>query len=128
MDSALSKEDQQWISENMESSTEARGEYSDGAYTFSFINGQPGLVIRGNHSKEISQRLDAILPVFKRFKEAVDGGRVEKAEQTQHNASEGHFCSECGAAMEFKSGTSKQGKPWKGWFCSKSRDHKPLWI
>lgn len=37
-------------------------------------------------------------------------------------------CEECGGPMTYRKGTSKAGKPYKGWFCSK-RDckGKPVW-
>lgn len=39
-------------------------------------------------------------------------------------------CTACGAPMEFKSGTNKTGKPYKGWFCSdKTKSGHPVeWV
>lgn len=36
-------------------------------------------------------------------------------------------CSTCGGPTQFKSGTSKQGKQYKGHFCIQNRDHAPVW-
>jgi len=40
----------------------------------------------------------------------------------------GHTCDECGGPMAYRKGTSKAGKPYKGWFCAK-RNCKgtPIW-
>jgi len=49
----------------------------DRKYTLSFINGQPGLVIKVDNSKEAENAIAKIFPVFKRFRDAIDNG-VEK--------------------------------------------------
>ena len=38
-----------------------------------------------------------------------------------------HKCSQCGRTTEYKSGTSKVGKAYKGWFCSE-KGHPVEWI
>lgn len=35
----------------------------------------------------------------------------------------GTVCSTCGSTAQFKQGTNKQGKPYKGIFCDANRDH-----
>ena len=40
-------------------------------YTLSFINNQPGLVIRGDHTLQLENAIAAIVPVFKKFKNAL---------------------------------------------------------
>lgn len=37
-------------------------------------------------------------------------------------------CPECGGETEFREGTSKAGRAYKGYFCLVSRDHKPTFI
>lgn len=38
-------------------------------------------------------------------------------------------CKECGAPAKWREGVAKStGKPWKGWFCTASREHKPFFI
>ena len=34
-----------------------------------------------------------------------------------------HPCKTCGGMAEFKSGTAKSGKEWKGYFCKSNKDH-----
>lgn len=34
-----------------------------------------------------------------------------------------HPCKTCGGMTEYKSGTSKAGKEWKGYFCKVNKDH-----
>jgi len=36
-------------------------------------------------------------------------------------------CGTCGEKMELRSGVSKTGKAWKGWFCPKDKTHEPVW-
>lgn len=42
-------------------------------------------------------------------------------------AGQGVQCSTCGGPTNFKSGTSRAGKPYKGHFCVANRDHTPVW-
>lgn len=37
-------------------------------------------------------------------------------------------CQMCGKPMEFRTGTSKTNKPWKGWFCTSGEKHPVEWI
>jgi hypothetical protein len=58
------------------------------------------------------------------------GAKVVKEETKPLEAttqSQERFCGTCGEKMDFRSGTSKTGKPWKGWFCPKDKTHEPIW-
>jgi hypothetical protein len=35
---------------------------------------------------------------------------------------------EGGVEMQYNEGTSKAGKPYKGWFCRCGGDHPPEWV
>ena len=37
-------------------------------------------------------------------------------------------CNDCGAETTYKEGISKAGKPYKGYFCTQSREHKPFFV
>ena len=43
-------------------------------------------------------------------------------------------CRDCGGATEYKSGTTKNGNAWSGWFCKATahaapdRRHTPVWV
>lgn len=37
-------------------------------------------------------------------------------------------CKQCGADTIYKTGTTAEGKSWKGYFCSKDRSHKPYFV
>ena len=52
--------------------------------------------------------------------------KQENAPQATTEPQGTKHCGSCGEQMEFKQGTSKTGKPWKGWFC-KIREHDPIW-
>lgn len=41
--------------------------------------------------------------------------------------SQDRFCTTCGNKLTYKEGTSKAGKPYKGYFCSE-RGHEPQWV
>ena len=73
----MDKEDQSVANEilnEMEESGEKEkaGNYKDATYTLSFINGSPGIVIRADHSVELDNRIGKVLPLFKRFKAAIE--------------------------------------------------------
>lgn len=38
------------------------------------------------------------------------------------------MCAVCGASMNFKEGTSKAGKAYKGYFCPTDKTHSPIWM
>lgn len=95
--------------------------YQDGRYTISFINGNPGLVIRGDTKREIKQAMDEILPLFKTFKNAIDTKR-ERQEQDATPPPGGQTnqptCGIHGTKMEWKTGVSKKtNKPYAFWGC-----------
>ena len=104
-------------------------DFTEANYVLSFINGQPGLVVRDDNPAELEAKMNAILPYFKKFRAAVEKAGVKKAEEGGLTAK----CETCGAVMVKRSGTSKAGKPWNALFCpnadvnDKSK-HKPVWL
>jgi len=102
-------------------------DFNEANYVISFINGQPGLVVRSDSAPEIEERIKDILPYFKKFREAVEKASASKstAPKTQGMKVQ---CPDCGADMEHKSGYSnKTKKNWSGYFCTKDKDHTPVW-
>ena len=104
--------------------------FTEANYTISFINGSPGLVVRADEPAEVEERTNAILPYFRKFREA-----VEKSAATKSNAPKTQGmrvkCEVCGAEMEYKEGYSKKTKKnWAGYFCPNSTEennHPPVW-
>jgi predicted rRNA methylase YqxC with S4 and FtsJ domains len=94
-------EDQKWIDENLnpEAEKEIRGEYSEATYTLSFINGQPGLVVRADHSQELINRISKVLPIYKRFREAIQNGVEEKKAAPNASPEVQAFCQVHGIQM-----------------------------
>lgn len=57
---------------------------------------------------------------------AVNFGSGVKVEEPKKP--EGPLC-DCGSVMQYREGTSKTGKPYKGWFCSKPQSQcPPMWL
>lgn len=89
--------------------------------TMSFINGNPGFVVKANTAEEIDELLKSSLPIFKKFKTAVDTYREKQmAEstpppgQTQDNM----ICKIHNTPMIWKTGFSKKSnKPYAFWAC-----------
>lgn len=77
-------------------------QHAEHRYTISFINGTPGLVVRSDYSTEMEQAIRDILPIFKRFKEAVETKKPVQTETSQLKS----ICKEHG--VEMKSGISKK--------------------
>lgn len=98
-----------------------------------FVRDDPSLVVRGDTAEEMEALIKTILPIYKRFKDAVDKGREIKAETKAQEAGLTSVCPDCGAKMLFKKGTSKSGKPWSGLFCPNAdredkNKHRPVWL
>jgi hypothetical protein len=98
--------------------------FTEANYTISFINGQPGLVVRSDSPAEIEEMMKAVLPYFKKFREVVETKSVESGLTAK--------CETCHAVMTKKSGTSKAGKPWNALFCPNAEKgkpgHDPVWL
>lgn len=105
----------------------------DYKFTISYINGNPGLVIKANTKDEIDEGIKDILPIFKGWKRAIDGGSEEKAKQEVQGTGLTAKCQTCGADMQMKTGFSKKSqKQWKGLFCPNAKQgeagHDPVWL
>lgn len=55
-------------------------------------------------------------------------GSQVTSDQRLPDSMSGPPCTTCGAPTEYKQGTSRAGKAYKGHFCTRSTDHKPQWI
>jgi hypothetical protein len=117
----ITKEDINQIKESMGDMTK---QFTEANYTISFINGQPGLVVRCDEPAELEGMVEAIKPYFKKFKEAVETKAVESGLTAK--------CKTCDAMMVKRSGTSASGKPWNALMCPNSKKgepgHEPVWL
>ncbi|RLI55092.1 MAG: hypothetical protein DRP09_11060 [Candidatus Thorarchaeota archaeon] len=108
---------------------EVRGEYTDATYTLSIINGNPGLVIRADHTRELENRMKKALPIFKKLKGAMQEGK----KQTQNFDSAQGDNPECpyhNTQMKKVTGTykndtqySKAGDTYSFWSCGTKLDN-----
>jgi len=97
---------------------------TEAKYTISYINETPGIVIRGETPDEVEEYIKGILPIFKKFSEAVDKGKQarmkQQAEQAQPGTPEGEapICTVHGTTKVWKTGVSKTtNKPYAFWSC-----------
>lgn len=107
---------------------------NDAKIQISFIRDDPGMVIRGDTAEEVEELLRSSLPIYKRFRDAVEKGKENKANAAAQSVGmPSAICEDCGAQMLYKKGTSKTGKPWQGLFCPNSdkndkSKHIPVWL
>ena len=74
-------------------------------------------VVRGNNWEEFLLQVEAV--------KAKVQANLEKHNPIMASTQDvvSHPCKTCGGQTEYKSGTSKAGKEWKGYFCKQSKDH-----
>jgi hypothetical protein len=82
-------------------------------YQVSIVFGEYNFTIRCGDSMELQNALEKVSPLIEKAR-----GSTPKAPEQPTKA-----CSQCNASMTHKSGTSKAGKPWGGWFCSANKEH-----
>jgi len=107
----------------------------------------PWIVVRGDTVQEVGDlikgiRDNGVFGAVQRISaEFANGGQsTESAVETVRESFPGaevvsdqqlpdeHKCQTCGARAEFKSGTSKAGKSYRMWKCTRDRDHQPEWV
>lgn len=94
----------------------------DKKLTMSFINGNPGFVVKADDAVELDQLLAAALPIFRKFKTAVDTYREKQQNdaatlpgQTTQNPP---TCGIHKTQMKWLTGVSKKtGRPYAFWSC-----------
>jgi hypothetical protein len=128
MTSLLSDDDKQWINNYKfeELMNEAK-------LQISFIRDDPGLVVRADTADEISLLITNVLPIYKKFRDAVDKGKENRANQAAESQGLTAVCPDCKTKMIYRAFTSKAGKPLKGLFCPNADQndktkHKPIWL
>jgi hypothetical protein len=100
----------------------------DSKFTISFINGQPGLVVRGNTAAETDANIKEILPIYKRFRDAIEAKRasmgITTPQPTQTPVDTAPVCPYHNHPMKWKTGTyktdsqwHKAGEPYGFWSC-----------
>lgn len=94
----------------------------EGKITISYINENPGLVVRGDTAEEVDQLIASVLPVYKKFKDAIDKGKQARI-QNQNTPPPGGdtnppLCGIHGNQMVWKTWVSqKTGKLYAFWSC-----------
>jgi hypothetical protein len=81
-------------------------------------NGHDGQwVVRGDEWEQFLMDKEAVMEEVNK--------NAEKHDPISHVTADvnTHPCKTCGNSTEFKSGTSKTGKDWKGYFCKANKDH-----
>lgn len=95
------------------------------------VRGEPYLNVHGNTGEEIDGTIKSALPIFKKFRDAVEKGKEKQAEDNQPPGGVPK-CATCGEHMEYKEGWGKNNKKWKAWFCPNSEKgkpgHDPVWV
>ena len=112
-------------------------------YSVTFKSKNSTLIsIRGRNAGELAERLTllseplppeggTVLELISAIDRSLHDGRdetpVSGGQQQQQSLTPP--CATCGAPTEERSGTSKaSGKPYKGYFCIRDRDHKPQFV
>lgn len=95
---------------------------SEPKYTMSFINGNPGFVIKTDTTEELDDAIREALPIFKKFKRAVDTYREKQeaaATPPPGQKDNSPICGIHNVQMTWRpAGVSKAGKPYQGfWSC-----------
>lgn len=83
-----------------------------------FINGKRDeqVVVRAFHVEELKNSIEAVKKLFP------EEPTAEPSKPLEATAT-GYACKQCGSPTVFKQGTSKAGKPWRGYFCTVEKDH-----
>lgn len=88
--------------------------------TMSFINGNPGFVVKADNAQELDALIKEALPRFKAFKSAVDTYREKQQRDATPPPQETPICAVHNSQMSWKPpGVSKKtNKPYQGfWAC-----------
>jgi hypothetical protein len=91
------------------------------------------IVIRGDNWKEITDGIEEVAEYIDLVEAttapvAVKDPTEDWTQRDDVPQSNMTKCEVCGQPMEFKTGTSKAGKPWKGYFCTSGEKHPVVWI
>jgi ssDNA-binding Zn-finger/Zn-ribbon topoisomerase 1 len=102
-------------------------------YDIGFVRDEPYFNIHADTAEEVESLLKDVLPIYKRFRDAVDKSKVNQANTKAQEAGVQAKCKDCGAQMVLKKGVSKTGKQWSGLFCPNSdkndkTKHQPVWL
>lgn len=91
---------------------------SEPTYKVSFINGNPGFVVCADNADDLEKNIREALPIFKKFKTAVDTYREKQQNDATPPPQETPTCGVHGTQMKWLTGTSKKtGKPYAFWSC-----------
>ena len=91
---------------------------TDHRLTVSFINGNPGLVVKADTKEEMEASIREVLPIFKKFKTAVDVYREKQVNDATPPPGQNPICGIHNTPMQWKTGVSnKTNKPYAFWSC-----------
>jgi len=89
-----------------------------------FKSGDRGeqLVVRGEDLIQFAQDVD---DVRQSFNAPIKAATPKPVPEDNTDV----YCKICGATTSYREGVAKStGKPWKGYFCTESREHKPFFL
>jgi len=90
---------------------------SDHKFTMSFINGNPGFVVNCDTPEELDKAIAGALPIFKKFKGAVDTYREKQESAAAPPPGTSPVCGTHNVQMIWHGpGISKAGKPYQGFY------------
>ena len=114
---------------------------TESPYSVSFKTPASTLIsVRGRDAEELAERLGllseplppeggTVLEMIKAIDASIKGGGDAPFDGGQRQQALTPACKTCGAPTEERTGTSKSsGKPYKGYFCTRDRDHKPEFV
>jgi hypothetical protein len=90
------------------------------------------IVVRAEKWTHITKGIEKAME----YAEKVEEGPIEVSDPTDKFVGSGTAnapdanpkCEVCGQPMEYKTGTSKAGKTWKGFFCTSGEKHPVKWV
>lgn len=80
--------------------------------------------------KELADKYESVVMYLEKrgFTQVKEGTTTTPTATATTPTTKEIYCSDCGNKMELKTGTSKAGKSWKGYFCPKDKDHAVQWV
>ncbi|MCL5433325.1 MAG: hypothetical protein M1524_04405 [Patescibacteria group bacterium] len=114
----MENEDEQWIKGNLGEEKESGGEFefecflsTDGKHTVRIL------------AKTPEGRKDGLSYAQKVYDRILVRYGTKQAQAVKEYKNGGVHCKTCNAIAQEKSGTTKDGRAWKGIFCSAEKDH-----
>jgi hypothetical protein len=101
---------------------------SEHLFTMSFINGNPGFVINCDTPEELDKAIAETLPIFKKFKVAVDTYKEKQQNMAAPPPGTSPTCGVHNIQMVWHvPGVSKAGKPYQGFYACPAKNPDGSW-